>query len=401
MTESDREARRDRIVIVGGGTAGITVAARLRKALRGTEIVIVDPSEKHYYQPLWTLVGAGVFEPEESERMEKDLIPEGVEWVKEKVTELSPESNEVITESGKRLAYKVAVICPGLQINWDGIKGLSETLGKNGVSSNYSYELAPKTWEHIRSFKGGTALFTQPDTPVKCAGAPQKIAYLAEDYFQQSCVRDKCKVIFASAQAGIFSVEKYARSLEQVIARKQIETLFKHNLIEVKGDSKEAIFENLDNGEQLTIKFDMIHVTPPMGPPDFIKDSPLAGEGGWVEVDKHSLQHPRFENVFSLGDVAFLPTSKTGAAIRKQAPVAVANILSYLGKSPLSAHYDGYTSCPLVTGYKGLILAEFDYALNPQETFPFDQSKERYSMYLLKKWVLPVFYWDGMLKGRL
>lgn len=392
---------KDQVIIVGGGTAGISVAARLRKALWGTNILLVEPARKHYYQPLWTLVGAGVFEVEESARDEQSLIPRGVDWLRERVTSFEPETNEVLTESGKRLKYSILVVCPGIQINWDQVKGLRDAVGKDGVCSNYSIDYVSSTWENIRAFQGGTAIFTQPNTAVKCGGAPQKICYLAEDYFRLNGIRDKCKVLFSSAQPKIFSVEKYARSLEQVIARKQIETQFRHNLVEIQSQSKEAIFENLDNNELRTIRYDMIHVTPPMGPPDFIKSSILADEAGWLDVNKHTLQHVRYKNVFSLGDCANLPTSKTGAAIRKQAPIVVANILAVLsGNDPVS-HYDGYTSCPVVTGYKQLILAEFDYALNPKESFPFDQSKERYSMYLLKKYVLPKFYWDGMLKGRL
>lgn len=392
---------REPIVIVGGGTAGISVAARLRKALHGTEIILVDPASKHYYQPLWTLVGAGVFTPEESARDEQTLIPKGVTWLKEKVVSFKPEHNEVLTDSGKRLSYSILVVCPGIQINWDAIKGLKDAIGKDGVCSNYSIEYVESTWQNIRTFKGGTAIFTQPNTAVKCGGAPQKICYLAEDYFQQNGVRENCKVIFASAQPKIFSVEKYARSLEQVIARKKIETRFRHDLVEIRSASREAIFENLDNKELVTINYNMLHVTPPMGPPDFVKNSDLSDAAGWVDVDKNTLQHVRYKNVFSLGDCANLPTSKTGAAIRKQAPVVVANILRTLAGREPTAHYDGYTSCPLVTGYRQLILAEFDYALNPKESFPFDQSKERYSMYLLKKYILPRFYWDGMLKGLL
>ncbi|MFN8550572.1 MAG: FAD/NAD(P)-binding oxidoreductase [Candidatus Obscuribacterales bacterium] len=393
----------ERIVIVGGGTAGISVAARLRKSLFGTEIVIVDHAQKHYYQPLWTLVGAGVFPVSESVRNEETCIPDGVKWIRERVLQLHPNENTIESESGQRLEYSILVVCPGLQINWSRIKGLEQALSdrSSGVCSNYSYDHVEKTWENIRSFKGGTAIFTQPNTPIKCGGAPQKIAYLAEDYFQQQGIRNKCKVIFASGQPHIFAVQKYATALEKVIERKKIKTHFKFNLTEINGEKKEATFENLEDKSSTTLSYDMIHVTPPMGPPDFIKESPLADSAGWVDVDKQTLQHSRYKNVFSLGDAANLPTSKTGAAIRKQAPVVVANILSVLGETPPVSHYDGYTSCPLVTGYKSMILAEFDYALQPQETFPFDQSQERYSMYLLKNYVLPVFYWDGMLKGRL
>jgi sulfide:quinone oxidoreductase len=388
-----------KILIVGGGTAGISVAHRLMRAIGNVGIAIIEPSTKHYYQPLWTLVGAGVFPKEESERDEYLLIPSGVKWIKERVVDVKPENNIVKLDSGREIGYDYLVMAPGLQIDWDKVKGLTDALGKDGVCSNYSYSLVGKTWEFISNFSGGTALFTQPNTPVKCGGAPQKIAYLAEDHFNISGIRDRVKMIFASANPGIFSVPKYAATLNKVIERKRINTMFRHDLIAVDGEAKRATFKHLDSGETVDVDYDLLHVTPPMSAPDFIKQSALADSAGWVDVSKATLQHNRFTNVFSLGDCSNLPTSKTGAAIRKQSPVLVANLISLMRGEPLTKSYDGYSSCPLVTGYSSLVLAEFDYDLIPQETFPFDQSEERYSMYVFKKDILPQIYWQGMMKG--
>ncbi|CAM3245945.1 NAD(P)/FAD-dependent oxidoreductase [Brevibacillus invocatus] len=389
------------VAIVGAGTAGISVAARLARAskqLKGN-IVIIDPASKHYYQPLWTLVGGGAAKKEDSEREMSSLIPEGVDWMQDAVTSFQPEQNQLQTQAGTTVTYDYLVVAAGLHIHWDGIKGLKDALGKDGVCSNYSYESVDSTWEAIQSFKGGTAIFTHPNSPVKCGGAPQKIMYLADDYFRKSGVRKQSEVIFASAKSVIFDVKKYADTLDQVVKRKGIQTKYKRNLIEVRADVKEAVFENLDTKEQEVIKYDLLHVTPIMKAPDFLKESSLTDQGGWVDVDPYTLQHKTYPNVFGLGDCANLPTSKTGAAIRKQAPVVENNLLALMRDEPLTAHYNGYTSCPLVTGYNKLVLAEFDYNQNPQETFPFDQSKERFSMYVMKKDMLPVVYWNGMLKG--
>ncbi len=394
-------ATHHQVVIVGGGTAGITVAARLtRSRRRAPDVAIIDPASDHFYQPAWTLVGGGDFRPEKTRRSEASVIPRRSTWIQDAVVELEPKANRLRTRDGQVIEYDYLVVAAGIRLKWDAIKGLEETLGKNGVCSNYSFETAPYTWQCIREFQGGNAIFTQPPPPIKCGGAPQKICYLAEDYFRKSGVRDKARVIFASAESSIFAVEKYRKVLERVIERKEIETMFGYNLIAVSPDTREAIFENLESGDELALQYDMIHVTPPQGPPEFIARSSLADEKGWVDVDRFTLQHVRFSNVFGLGDCANLPTSKTGAAIRKQAPVVVKNLQAIMaGREPV-ARYSGYTSCPLVTGYGRLVLAEFDYDKQPEETFPFNQAKERRTMYWLKKYGLPWLYWQGMLKGR-
>jgi sulfide:quinone oxidoreductase len=391
---------KQRIVIVGGGTAGLTVAAQLRRKAKDADVTLIEPSEQHYYQPLWTLVGAGIFPREKSRRAESDYIPAGVQWVRDYCQTFEPDQNRVTTRSGQAIDYDFLVVCPGLQLKWGAIKGLEGNVGKHGICSNYSYDTVSTTWEQIRNFRGGTALFTHPLGAVKCGGAPQKICYLAEDYFRKQGIRDKCRIVFAAAWPRIFTADKYAKALEKVVERKQIETHFKYDLIAIDAEQRQATFQVLETDRTETFAYDMIHVTPKMGSPEFIATSPLADAAGWVDVNKHTLQHVRYANIFGLGDASNLPTSKTGAAVRKQAPVVVANLMAAMQGQSLTSKYNGYTSCPLVTGFGSMILAEFDYDLQPQETFPFDQGRERYSMFLLKKYGLPFLYWNGMLRGR-
>lgn len=390
------------IVIVGGGNAGISVAAQLLRKNRTLEIAVIDPATKHYYQPAWTLVGGGDFDIQDTVKSQADVMPKGVEWIQQKVTAFKPESNEVTLDSGDSVAYNFMVVAPGIQLNWSGIKGLKDALGKDGVCSNYSFESAPYTWETIKNFKGGKAIFHNPHTPVKCGGAPHKIMYMAADYFRKQDILDKTDIQYWSGGTKLFAAEKYEKTLLKVCKRGNIKLNFYERLEEIDAENKRARFVGFGekNKEVETwVQYDMIHVTPPQSAPDFVRNSPLVNTAGWVDCDKNTLQHCTYKNIFTLGDVSSLPTSKTGAAIRKQAPTVVANLLSAIEKKPLQASYNGYTSCPLVTGYGKLVLAEFDYNNQPQETFPFDQSKERWSMYQLKKKVLPWLYWNKILKG--
>lgn len=389
-----------RVVIVGGGTAGISVAARLAR-VRGIDVELIEPSETHDYQPLWALVGAGVLRREKARRRESDLIPRGVRWRRDAVASFDPDRSTLTTRRGDVVGYDILVVAAGIQLDWKKIKGLEGNIGRHGICSNYSFDTVESTWDAIRNFRGGDAVFTHPATPIKCGGAPQKTMYLADAAFRRQGVRDAARIQFYSGEPLIFKVDRYAKALNKVILRMGIEAPhFRHNLKEVRVETREAIFDDLDHGTEVVQHFDLLHITPPMSAPDFIKASPLAAATGWVEVDKLSCRHTRFPNVFALGDCSSLPTSKTGAAIRKQAPVVVANVRAVLDGRKPDATYDGYTSCPLVTDYGSLILAEFDYDGKPSETFPFDQSKERWSMYMLKRHLLPQLYWHGMLKGR-
>ena len=387
------------ILIVGGGAAGITAAAQLKKARPNLDVAILEPSQDHYYQPGWTLVGGGVFSMDETHRREVDLIPSGVHWIREAAAGFDPEHNTVRTSGGQQLSYDVLIVATGLKLCWDRIEGLPEALGKGGVCSNYSREFAPYTWEAIQAFKGGNAVFTCAPMPIKCPGAPQKIAYLADDVFKKK--RLNAKVIYATATPGIFGIPAYAAPLREVVKRKGIDARYSHVLTAVRPESKEAVFK-ITEGEatrEEVIPYDLLHVTPPMAAPDVVAQSALANEAGFVEVDKFTLQHTRFPNVFSMGDVSGMPNSKTAAAVRGQAPVLTANLLAFLDSKALEAAYDGYSCCPLITGYGKTIMAEFNYNAEPTPSFPLDPTKERWSMWWVKVKLLPSLYWNRMLTG--
>lgn len=392
-----------KVVIVGGGAAGISVSARLRKEV--DDIAIIDPSEKHYYQPLWTLVGGGCAKRETTQRSEASVIPKGVNWIKDAVTSFDPDNNSVETAGGDTIGYDVLVVCPGIQLDWNKIPGVSDTLGKNGVSSNYTYDLAPKTWEFIQNTKSGSAVFTMPSGPIKCAGAPQKIAYLACDYWRSEGVLDDIDVHLVLPTPRTFGVTVFADALDEVVADYGIDLHLLSELESVDADSKKAKFKSLEEGgDGFTLDYDMMHVVPHQSAPDWVKSSPLSTDEptGYVDVDKNTHQHVRYPNIFSLGDAGSTPNSKTGAAVRKQAPVVVANVLTQLAGGDPNESYKGYSSCPLTTSRHKMLLAEFDYTMEPTPSFPkfINAQKPRRDMWLLKKHGLPFFYWNMMLKGR-
>lgn len=411
------------VLVIGGGTAGIMVAAQLKKANSSLKIGIIEPAETHYYQPAWTLVGADAYKYEDTARPMKSLIPSGVDWIKEYAESFQASENQITTKGGNKYTYDYLVVAPGIKIDLTLIEGLEESLDKGVVCSNYTN---PKyTWEVLRNFKGGNAVFTQPTTPIKCGGAPQKIAYLAADYLRKNNLASKSNVVFATPGSVIFGVKPIADTLMQVINRYDIHFKPFYAPVKIDGANKEVTFKSVapgDNqcvvnegnvlGEELhgesTIKmpFDMLHLAPPQTAPDFVKNSDLVNDTGWLSVNIETLQHTKYPNIFGLGDVAALPTAKTGAAIRKQVPVVVANLLHLMKNNTITdKKYNGYSSCPLVTGYGKMVLAEFDYKGNftpdpkLKQMLVFDSSKEHWRLWMLKKYMLPYLYWNKMMKG--
>ncbi len=390
------------VVIVGGGAAGITVAAELRKHRPSLSVCIVEPSETHAYQPGWTLVGAGVFTRAQTERPEVSVIPKGVRWVRQAAKTLIPDRNIVELKNGSVIGYQHLVVCPGLKLDWAEVAGLEDTLGRNGVCSNYLAGQAEYTWSCIEAFRGGTALFTQPPMPIKCAGAPQKIMYLMADHLRKHGRLAAAHIEFCLAGDVLFGVKAFVPPLQKAVDGYGIKLAYKHTLKAVDGPAKKAIF--LATGPdgtstEVVRAFDMIHVTPPQGPPDVIKASPLANDGGWIDVDPATLRHTRFDNVFGLGDAVGTTNAKTAAAVRLQAPVVVQNLLASVDGTPLAARYDGYGSCPLTTAYGKVVLAEFIYGGTVTPSFPLDPRVPRTSAWLLKTKLLPFMYWNMMLRG--
>ncbi|KAL1955960.1 hypothetical protein VTO42DRAFT_7945 [Malbranchea cinnamomea] len=406
-------ARGHRVVVIGGGTAGMAISHQLLRTGKFSQddIAVVDPSAWHHYQPGWTLVGGGLKTREQLRQPLGALLDPKLKFYNHKVDALSPDSNTVVLSNKDRLSYEQLVVVPGIEVNFGSVKGLPEALADRHslVSSIYGYDTVDKVFGTIERLKKGFALFTQPAGAVKCPGAPQKIMWLALDYWKKAGLynpsnpssNSPIQIGFATALPGMFGVPKYNAKLEELRRARNVEGYFQHDLVAIEG--KQAIFALPDGKTRVTKEFDLLHVVPKMGPHAFVKSSPLANEAGFVDVDNGTTRHARYPNVWSAGDASSLPTSKTAAAITSQAPVLVHNLLRAMeGKAP-EATYDGYTSCPLLTEYGKVLLAEFKYGGEPKETFNkwfgIDQIDPRRAFYYLKKEFFPWVYYSSMVKG--
>ena len=394
------------VVIIGGGAAGVAVASSLLSRNSKLDVAIIDPADTHYYQPGWTMVGGGVFKPATTVKTMASVIPSKAKWIQAAVAGFEPDAKQVILEGCRPISYDALIVCPGLKLNWHGIEGLVETLGQNGVTSNYRYDLAQYTWELVKKFKKGRAVFTQPPMPIKCAGAPQKAMYLSADHWLRSGHLADVDIEFYNSGPVLFGVKEYVPALMEYVKRYRAKLNFNHRLTKIDGPAKKAWFTATDadgNTSTLETTFDMIHVVPPQQAPDFIRASSLVDAAGWVDVSQDTLQHKRYPSIYALGDVTNCPNAKTAAAARKQAPVVATNVLFDLNKGQHRAAYDGYGSCPLTVQRGKIVLAEFGFGGRLMPSFPkwFINSQQPSRLaWILKERILPPIYWWAMLKGR-
>lgn len=396
--------RRFDVVVIGGGAGGLAAASGLLRRRPGLSVAVIEPSPDHFYQPGWTLVGGGVFTPAKTRRPEAALIPRGAEWIRSRVVRVLPGENRVEVADGSPLSYSVLIVAAGITLNWAGIPGLEETLGQNGVTSNYRYDLAPYTWQLVKDLSRGTAIFTQPPMPIKCAGAPQKALYLSCDEWRRRGVLNAMQVEFDTCTPALFGVKEFVPALMNYIRDYGVDFEPRSRLVSVDGARKLATFERTaENGKKHQVEkhFDMLHVVPPQQAPAFVKESGLSDASGFVAVDPGTLQHTTYPNVYAIGDVAGTSNAKTAAAVRKQAPVVALNVLRTLaGQKPVYI-YDGYGGCPLTVERGKIVLAEFGYGGRLMPTLPkwiLDGQKPTHLAWLMKKDLMPFLYWE-MLKG--
>ncbi len=437
-TVANASEAKGKIVIVGGGLSGISTAARLTNSLSNPDITIIEPNPISVsYQPGQTLVASGIWKKEDIVYNTKDFLPKGVKLINDKVVDFDPDNNKVITKGGETISYDFLVIAAGLALNYGAIKGLegvgysseenlevSKKIGQNGTHSIYYANGAVNTWkgmqELISEAKSGKklkALFTHPNTSIKCGGAPKKIMYLTNARLTEAGVRDNVDMWFYPNGGTMFGVKEYHDAIVKQFEARNMKWEYKNNLVEIDVNAKKATFEKsweekgawdadleeytiVKKSEKIERDYDFIHITPPMKAPDEIGNSAVGSEKGWIPVNKETLQHVKYPNIFSLGDIAAVPMGKTGGSARKQYKVLVDNLIALMEGKELTSKYAGYTVCPLITDIGKVMLAEFNWTKKPTPSFPLDPTQERYIWWLLKVYLLKPMTMYGMLAGK-
>jgi len=432
-TEAKASDAKGKIVIVGGGAGGIMAMARLHRALSDPDITLIAPNEKHLYQPGQVFMAAGEYIFDDIVKDNKDFIPDDVTWIKDDVATFDPENNKVITRSGAEVGYDYLVVATGLQYHYEWIDGLSaDMIGKDGISSVYlndpeagTADGGSLTWEWFNDLKAAArssspkVICTQPDTPIKCGGAPQKILYLSDDFLKRDSL--SAEFTFATPGSKLFGVPEVNETLLKEVQPRygNITNKFGHNLVAVDAANKVATFEHrytvkgeydedLEEYDMITktkrveLPYDFLHVVPPMSAPDAVANSPLGwqkGSGkGWLEVDQYSLQHRRYPNIFGIGDVCGVPKGKTGGSARHHGPIMVGNLIAQMEHQELNERFDGYTVCPLKTQYGKIILAEFNYK-GAAPSFPLAVGEQRWIWWAFDLHMLKPMYWNLMMRG--
>ncbi|WP_018715434.1 NAD(P)/FAD-dependent oxidoreductase [Brachymonas chironomi] len=399
-----------RIVIAGGGAAGLTAANRLVESLDGARIIMIDARKEHYYQPGFTLVGAGIKPRDYVVSTTGEYVPSGVEWVQASVAEIDPDGNKVVTDAGQAIPYDYLIVATGMRLNYSEIEGMDPALiGKEGIGSIYNGpDAAAATWQALSAFaeKGGRGVFLRPATEMKCAGAPLKYTFLSEDHLTRKGTRSKSEIVYNSNNKVLFSVPIVSEKVRMLFKDRGIKVNYERVLKSIDPGRRIATFSTPDGGTAEE-NYDFLHVIPPMRAPDAVRNSPLSWkEGpwvseGWMEVDRGTLRHMRYRNVFGVGDIAGVPKGKTAASVKWQVPVAVDHLVAEIAGKESDALYTGYTSCPLITRLGQAMLVEFDYENNLVPSFPgmIAPLEELWISWVMKTMALKPTY-ISMLRGR-
>ncbi len=398
------------IVILGAGAAGIAMANRLRRSIDGARITLLGARKEHHYQPGYTMIASGLWPVKRVLSSTSQWLGNGIDWLAQDVTAIDARQQRVELSNQQQLTYDLLVVATGCQLNYHEIEGFDiSMIGQHGIGSVYASPAAAQaTSEQIDALvsKGeGRALFTLSNTPLKCAGAPLKMTFTTLSRLEKTGQRERFQVDFFSPyQNRVFAVPTYNDFVLKRWQEQKVGFFDQRVLTGLDVANRTAYFAHTD-GSRSREPYDFIHLVPPMSAPDVIKASDLVWHdgpfaGNWLEVDQYSLQHRRYPNVFGVGDVIGTPFGKTAASVKMQAPVAERNILAFLSGQPLSARYNGYTSCPLITSIGRAILSEFGYEGKLLPSFGFiSPTEESWLVWMMKEQMLQPAY-NAMLHGK-
>ena len=406
---AQRVASRARILILGAGAAGLAAASRLVRRLDGAEITLIDRRREHLYQPGFTLVAAGLKSKDYVVSATRDHVPAGANLIEEAAAEIDPVSRTVTTESGRRLSYDFLIVATGLALDYGAIEGMDVArIGRDGLGSVYAGpEQAEATWRAMSDFadRGGAGIFLRPATEMKCAGAPLKYAFITDDILRRRGNRGRAELTYNAHNRVLFSVPIVAEKVRMLYQDRGIRVTHDHVLRAIDPGRRIATFRT--PGGDVEQRYDFINVVPPMRAPQVVRNSPLPWQSGpfaadgWAEVDRATLRHVRFPEVFCVGDVAGVPKGKTAASVKWQVPVAVDHLVAAIQGRESAERYNGYTSCPLITRIGRAMLVEFDYNDNLVPSFPgvIAPLEELWITWIMKEVGLKPTYL-AMLRGR-
>jgi sulfide:quinone oxidoreductase len=424
MTHADPAPARasHEVLVIGGGNAGLSVAGRLRR-LGVSDVAVIEPRDAHLYQPMFSHVAGGTARASQATRPQGSVTPKGVTWIQERVTGIDPVAKTVALASGRDVGYGQLIVCPGIQKDWDAVPGLVAAMESPVGISNYEYRYARKASAVLRDVRSGTVVFTQPSGPGTCSGASQKPMYLACDHWRAIGVLDDIRVVLVIPTPTMFGMPLIDAELERKVAEYGIEVRYGRELVEVDAAARTIVIAGDDRDRPLlgpdrtaeadgtagirreTLSYDVLHAVPPQSAPDWLASTGLAAPGdpgGFVEVDPLTLRHPRFPDVWALGDAAATTNSKSGGALRQQTTTVAKNLVAAREGKPLPQTYDGYSVCPFVVSRSTVVFAEFDDRYRPKPTIPGWKglAKERRITFLADRYVLPWVYWNLILQGR-
>lgn len=390
-------------LILGAGTGGTMMANKLAKRLDPGEwkIILVDRDVTHYYQPGFLFLPFGYYKPENVFRSKDKFVPSGVEFVVSDVEVIDPEASKVTLLKDKRvICYDQLLIATGTDIHPEEIEGMTDAGWRNNIFDFYTFEGAMALNGFLKNFNGGRVVLNIAEMPIKCPVAPLEFMYLADYYFTQRGIRNKIDLVFTTPLSGAFTKPTASKMLGDVMEKKHIHTEGDFNIMEV--DSSKNLLKSYDGRE---IEYDLLVTIPTNMGDNVIKRSGMGDVLNFVPTNKQTLRSEKYENVWVIGDASNIPASKAGSVVHYAAETLIENILSTLEGKPLTASFDGHSTCHIVSGFQKSLLIDFSYDVEPLPGLypfpvvgPFPLLKESWFNYIGKlsfNWI----YWNIMLRG--